>query len=151
MDEQRPSISPDSPLYGDRPPAPRLWDFKLLRFPVIEFVVGGILTFVGFTLIGSDNPGAPLSFLFILVPSVIVFGGMYLLTIPLHFRPVDEFWWDFVALAPGVLGVLLAVKDEESLFYLITLPVALSLLLRRFTAFILWKNGRVPQPTSARI
>lgn len=151
MDEQRPSISPDSPLYGDRPPAPRLWDFKLLRLPIPELAVGAIALLVLIvsliSLSVSDNPGAPLLFFTIILMTLAVgavIATMMALTIPLLMRPVDEFWGDLIAFAPGVLGILLIAMDRNGYFLLIAVPIAGSLIIRRFMAYIRWKNGEGP-------
>ena len=126
------------------PDAPRLWDFPLLRLPIPELVIGGIMILSVLGLSGSDNPGAGLFVLFIFVPSFAFYLGMYALTIPLHFRPVNEFWGDLIALAPGVFGLLIVAKGGEGIFFMATLPIAISLLLRRLIAYSRWKRGNGP-------
>lgn len=126
------------------PDAPRLWDFPLLRLPIPELVIGGIMISSVLRLSGSDNPGAGLFVLFIFAPSFAIYLAMYALTIPLHFRPVNEFWGDLMALAPGVFGLLIVAKGGEGIFFMATLPIAISLLLRRLIGYSRWKSGAGP-------
>ena len=129
-----PAPAPAQREMPSAPDAPRLWDFPLLRLPIPELVIGGIMISSVLRLSGSDNPGAGLFVLFIFVPSFAFYLAMYALTIPLHFRPVNEFWGDLIALAPGVFGLLIVAKGGEGIFFMATLPIAISLLLRRLIA-----------------
>lgn len=142
-----PGAPAPAPVQGETPSAPdapRLWDFPLLRLPIPELVIGGIMLSSVLRLSGSDNPGAGLFVLFIFVPSFAFYLAMYALTIPLHFRPVNEFWGDLMAFAPGVFGILIVAKGGEGIFFMATLPIAISLLLRRLIAYSRWKSGAGP-------
>ena len=149
-----PGAPAPGPAQGEMPSAPdapRLWDFPLLRLPIPELAVGAIALLVLIvsliSLSVSDNPGAPLLFFTIIL--VTLFIGfqvvvLMLLTIPLLMRPVDEFWGDLIAFAPGVLGLLLIAMDRNGYFLLLVFPFAGSLIIRRFFAYIRWKNGEGP-------
>ena len=146
-----PAPGPTQGEMPSAPDAPRLWDFPLLRLPIPELAVGAIALLVLIvsliSLSGSENPGAPLLFFTIIL--VTLFIGfqvvvLMLTTIPLLMRPVDEFWGDLIAFAPGVLGILLITMDRNGFFLLIAVPIAGSLIIRRFIAYIRWKNGDGP-------
>lgn len=84
---------------------PRLTDFPILRLPLLEFVLVGLLAILFFADIqGSDATSGFLA-LFVAIPALLFLGIAYLVSLPMQRCEVTDFWIDAIFLFVGAVGL----------------------------------------------
>lgn len=125
---------------------PRLTDFPILRLPLLEFVLVGLLAILFFVdMQGSDAASGFLA-LFVAIPALLFLGIAYLVSLPMQRCEVTDFRIDAIFLVVGAIGLAGWIGHMLiALPLLCCFPVGLSALFRRFVALMLWKTGKGPR------